>query len=292
MGSPLRNPRQLAEVFSSRHSRAPGQVSRLRATTRGRPYGIRGASAHGLFARFSWRKSFTFSTSASFFPQKQSFCGRHTKPLWIHVSKFAAIGRRFFLLCHPRTGSSVTLAHWMERHVSGRPHGVAPTESAARRHMVFLLAFRPVPPFSHRSKASVGDIRSPYGSTFQNSRHLVKGFSTRHSRALDETSRFEMWILQGSRSVRTRLILLTFPVGKSYATSAVLPLSHRSKASVGALVRFVGKRRRRRPRRRFSQENRANAPSADDGSSVTLAGDHAGSPLRMSISKCEFHRAE
>ena len=241
---PLRNPRQLAEVFSSRHSRALDETSRFRTTTWGRPYGIRG----------NWQK---------FFP----------------------LG---------------TVAHRVKCHACGRPRGVAPTESAARRHMVFLLAFpggkashfRPVPPFSHRSKASVGDIRSPYGSTFQNSRHLVKGFSTRHSRALDETSRFEMWILQGSRSVRTRLILLTFPVGKSYATSAVLPLSHRSKASVGALVRFVGKRRRRRPRRRFSQENRANAPSADDGSSVTLAGDHAGSPLRMSISKCEFHRAE
>ena len=50
---------------------------------------------------------------------------------------------------------------------------------------------------------------------------------------------------QGSRSVRTRLILLTFPVGKSYATSAVLPLSHKSRAFVGTLVRFVGKRRRR-----------------------------------------------
>ena len=41
VGSPLRNPRHSAEGFSSRHSRAPGQASRLRATTRGRPYGGR-----------------------------------------------------------------------------------------------------------------------------------------------------------------------------------------------------------------------------------------------------------
>ena len=96
IGSPLRNSRHLVKGFSTRRSRALDETSRFRATTWGRPYGIRGASAHGLFARFSWRKSFTFSTSASFFPQKQSFCGRHTKPLWIHVSKFAALGKRFF----------------------------------------------------------------------------------------------------------------------------------------------------------------------------------------------------
>ena len=88
----------------------------------------------------------------------------------------------------------------MKRHVSGRPRGVAPTESAARRHMVFLLAFpggkashfRPVPPFSHRSKASVGDIRSPYGSTFRNSRQSVEGFSSYVIRAPGQASRLRI----------------------------------------------------------------------------------------------------
>ena len=96
--------------------------------------------------------------------QRSAFCGkeevpapkakvfrRKTEQLRRAPTTSAALGERFFLLCHPRIGSSVTLAH-----VSGRPHRVAPTES-----------------------------------------------------------RFEMWISQGSRSVRTRLILLTFPVGKA-----------------------------------------------------------------------------
>ena len=38
-GSPLRNPRQLVEGFSARHSRALDETSRFRATTWGRPYG-------------------------------------------------------------------------------------------------------------------------------------------------------------------------------------------------------------------------------------------------------------
>ena len=45
--------------------------------------------------------------------------------------------------------------------------------------------------------------------------------------------------------------LARFSFRKSIASSAVLPLSHKSRAFVGTLVRFVGKRRCRRPRRRF-----------------------------------------
>ena len=158
------------------------------------PYEIRGASAHGLFARFSWRKSFTFSTSASFFPQKQSFCGRHTKPLWIHVSKFAALGRGFFHSVHSHIGSRLSLAgdhagSPLRIPVSkcdfpGLPQNVNAVRFAGKRrrrrlrrwffagkpskcaeHRRCHASGRPhnvrTRPLSHKSKAFAGTLRSP-----------------------------------------------------------------------------------------------------------------------------------
>ena len=45
--------------------------------------------------------------------------------------------------------------------------------------------------------------------------------------------------------------LVRFSFRKSIASLAVLPISHKSRAFMGTLVRFVGKRRCRRPKRRF-----------------------------------------
>ncbi len=101
----FRNPRHSVEGFSARIIRAPGQRRHA-----------------ALLLAFPVRKCFTLSAGASSFPQKQSFCG---SPIPHPISKSAALGIMFFRSYHPRTGSSVTLAH-----VSGRPHRVAPTADA------------------------------------------------------------------------------------------------------------------------------------------------------------------
>ena len=112
--------------------------ARFRATTWGRPYGIRGtwynvfplgtvahwmkrhvskcgfprapaASEHALFSSLFLKEKHRFFGGSSFIPQKQSFCG---SPISHPISKSAAIGIIFFLLCHPRIGSRLSLVLW------------------------------------------------------------------------------------------------------------------------------------------------------------------------------------
>ena len=67
------------------------------------------ASEHALFSSLFLKEKHRFFGGSSFFPQKQSFCG---SPISHPISKFAAIGIIFFLLCHPRIGSRLSLVLW------------------------------------------------------------------------------------------------------------------------------------------------------------------------------------
>ena len=155
--------------------------------------------------------------------------------LHVYIKKSISIdGIYFFLLGNPICFGGKEEKHWF-----GRPRRVAPTESAkgSRKTPTQCVLWE---------RGGAGHKVNLRGKAAEWTKLAVhRRRVKRHACALDGTSRFEMWISQGSRSVRTRLILLTFPVGKSYATSAVLPFSHKSRALVGTLVRFVGKRRRR-----------------------------------------------
>ena len=125
-----------------RHACALDETSRFRAPTRRR---------HPAFLlAFPIRKCFTLSAGASSFPQKQSFCGSPTKS--------AAIGIMFFRSVYPRIGSSVTLAHWMKHHVSGRPHDVGIRPFCSHFLCGNASPCRPVPPLSHKSKAFAGAL--------------------------------------------------------------------------------------------------------------------------------------
>ena len=82
----------------------------------------------------------------------------------------------------------------------------------------------------------IGSPLRMYVCPFRNSRHLVKCFSTRHSRALDETSRFRAT----TRRQNTPFIA-HFGRCQKFAFRSVLPLSHKSYAFVGALRNHVSK---------------------------------------------------
>ena len=123
---PLRNPRQLVEGFSSRIIRVPGQASRLRATTWGRPYG--GRTGHPQITNISLA-SRTSLGRAPAKRQRSAFCGkeetpalkaevfrRKTEQLRCASTTSAAIGKRFFLSAYPRTGSRLSLVRKGWRH--------------------------------------------------------------------------------------------------------------------------------------------------------------------------------
>ena len=93
------------------------------------------------------------------------------------------------------------------------------------------FAFRSVLPLSHKSRAFAGTL---YLIRFR-PRHSVEGFSTRHSRALDETSRF-----QATTRRQNTTFIAHFGRCQKFAFRSVLPSSHKSSAFVGALylIRF------------------------------------------------------
>ena len=140
--------------------------------------------------------------------QRSAFCGkeeapapkakvfrRKTEQIRRAPTTSAAIGKMFFLSAYPRTGSSITLAHWMKCHVSGRPHRVAPTDACFE---IWILQGLPQ---NANAVRFVGKRRrrrprrrffagkpSKYAVRRRRPRQSVKCFSTRHSRALGQGS--------------------------------------------------------------------------------------------------------
>ena len=160
----------------------------------------------------------------------------------------------------------VSSAHWMKRHVSGRPHDVRTRPLSliladAKNSLLgqfFLyptkaeLLREPYGPYrahakrqrsvfcgkeeASGSKAKVFRRKTEQMRRTPTMRHSEKCYSTRIIRALDETSRF-----RATTRRQNTTFIAHFGRCQKFAFRSVLPLSHKSRAFVGALRMSVSK---------------------------------------------------